>query len=219
MSAKLPPPQYYRLDDTCLVIDCQHINQLDHKQKQRLINYVAMQCHARHEVVDAVSADESLTLYCELGTDLSTLERQCTDLWSGFDDGHLVSRHHLIPVRYGADHGIDLARVAEQCNLTERQVIDAHCASKYDVDFLGFQPGFAYISGLDSRLHLPRLATPRTLVPKGSVAIAGDKTAIYPANSPGGWHIIGHTELTLFDPLSQPPALFAPGDTLSFTEA
>ncbi|MEO2266002.1 5-oxoprolinase subunit PxpB [Pseudoalteromonas sp. YIC-656] len=218
MSETIPKPDFYALNDTCLVLDCGTLGDLEHVQKQRLVNFVAKKMLAEDTVIDAVSADESVTFYCSTSTDLVTIERQCLRLWEQFDSTSLVGQHHVIPVIYGGDGAFDLQKVAKHCGLSEAQLIEAHCSVRYDVDFIGFQPGFAYMSGLPKAIQLPRLDLPRTLVPKGSVAIAGDKTAIYPANSPGGWHIIGHTKVSLFDASRNPASLFAPGDTVSFVE-
>jgi len=98
-----------------------------------------------------------------------------------------------IPVRYGNDGGPDLLAVAEATGLTPAQVVEAHASATYRVLFLGFAPGFAYLGPLPSELVIPRRASPRVRVPAGSVAIAGSYTAIYPIDSPGGWHLLGAT--------------------------
>jgi inhibitor of KinA len=110
-----------------------------------------------------------------------------------------------IPVVY---NGIDLERVAELHALTTWDVIEVHSASIYKVYMLGFSPGFPYLGDLDPRLHTPRLASPRTRVPAGSVAIGGEHTGIYSVESPGGWNIIGHTNVKLFDPARQSAEMF-----------
>ncbi|MFY8273430.1 5-oxoprolinase subunit PxpB [Pseudoalteromonas sp. SSDWG2] len=217
--SKLPSPDVYVIDDTTLVIDCFGITELTHKHKQRLINYVAGMCYALDDVIDAVSADESLTLYTRQECDVAQLQQCALAQWHAFEDDDLNTQHHVIPVEYGGSVGLDLETVAEQCNMSTAQVIEAHCSVTYDVDFLGFQPGFAYMSGVIKSIQLPRLAQPRTQVPKGSVAIAADKTAVYPANSPGGWHIIGSTHVRLFDINRTPASLLRPGDTVRFVEA
>jgi 5-oxoprolinase (ATP-hydrolysing) subunit B len=91
-----------------------------------------------------------------------------------------------------------------------------HVAGAYVVAFVGFLPGFAYLDGLDARLHVPRRAQPRTRVPAGSVAIAGAQSGVYPFDSPGGWHVIGTTALRMFDPDREPAALLQPGDAVRF---
>jgi len=122
-------------------------------------------------------------------------------------------RAHLIQVRYD---GLDLDAVATATGLSIREVIDRHSAREYTVDLLGFVPGFAYLSELDPALHLPRRPEPRPRVPAGSVAIAGAQTAVYPLDTPGGWHLIGRTETVMFDPAREPAALLRAGDAVRF---
>ena len=122
-------------------------------------------------------------------------------------------RHHVIPVHYD---GMDLDAVAAATGLSVTDVVNRHSGRAYTVDLLGFVPGFAYLSELDRSLHLPRRAEPRPRVPAGSVAIAAAQTAVYPLDTPGGWHIIGRTETVLFDPAREPPALLRAGDTVRF---
>jgi KipI family sensor histidine kinase inhibitor len=121
-----------------------------------------------------------------------------------------------IPVRYD---GEDLAEVAGLTGLDAEEVVRRHTAPEYTVAFLGFSPGFPYLVGLDPALEVPRRDTPRTAIPAGSVGLAGGLTGIYPSASPGGWQLIGRTEVTLFDPRRDPPALLAPGGRLHFTVA
>ncbi len=121
-----------------------------------------------------------------------------------------------IPVVYGGAGGPDLAEVARAAELTSQQVVELHSSTDYVVYFIGFQPGFPYLGGLDERLHTPRRAEPRLVVPGGSVGIGGSQTGIYPLAAPGGWQLIGHTPLSLFDPQQQPPTLLRPGDSVRF---
>lgn len=121
-----------------------------------------------------------------------------------------------IPVVYGGAGGPDLAEVARAAELTSQQVVELHSSADYVVYFIGFQPGFPYLGGLDERLHTPRRAEPRLVVPGGSVGIGGSQTGIYPLAAPGGWQLIGHTPLSLFDPQQQPPTLLRPGDSVRF---
>jgi KipI family sensor histidine kinase inhibitor len=123
------------------------------------------------------------------------------------------SRRHLIPVRYD---GMDLQAVAAATGLAVTEVIARHTSRAYMVDLLGFVPGFAYLSELDPSLQLPRRPEPRPRVPAGSVAIAAAQTAVYPLDTPGGWHIIGRTDIVMFDPARDPPALLSAGDTVRF---
>jgi KipI family sensor histidine kinase inhibitor len=121
-----------------------------------------------------------------------------------------------IPVAYD---GADLDAVSELARLSVDEVVAAHSQSSYTVAFLGFAPGFAYLVGGDERLHLPRLDEPRQRVPEGSVAIAGPYSGVYPREGPGGWRLLGTTDVVLFDPARRPPALLAPGDRVRFVRA
>jgi len=121
-----------------------------------------------------------------------------------------------IPVRYGGEDGPDLEDVARITGLPPEEVVRRHGAATYDVRFLGFTPGFAYLGPLDPALACPRLDRPRRAVPAGSVAIAADQTAIYPAATPGGWRLIGRTEARLFDAGREPMSLLAIGDRVRF---
>ena len=121
-----------------------------------------------------------------------------------------------IPVRYGGDAGPDLDAVADATGLSRPQVVEAHAAATYRVLFLGFAPGFGYLGPLPGELVVPRRATPRVRVPAGSVAIAGPYTAVYPGDSPGGWHILGRSSAPIWDPRRLPPALLEPGAMVRF---
>lgn len=122
-----------------------------------------------------------------------------------------------IPVLYGAEWGPDLPDVAKINGLTEEEVIRIHTEPSYLVYFLGFTPGFPFLGGMSTEIATPRLATPRTRIPGGSVGIANDQTGIYPVSSPGGWRLIGHTPVALYDTRKDWPFLLAPGDQIKFT--
>jgi len=124
-------------------------------------------------------------------------------------EGHEI----VIPVHYD---GPDLASVAEATGLSIAEVIRRHSDAVYYAYMLGFVPGFAYLGDLDPALVLPRRASPRQRVPVGSVAIAGAQSAIYPLATPGGWHLLGRTEMVIFDPTRAEPSLIRAGDTVRF---
>jgi len=132
------------------------------------------------------------------------------------EDGSGLPRRVDIPVCYGGACGADLPALAEACALSVDDVIRRHSTARYRVAMLGFAPGFPYLLGLDSALHLPRRAVPRTSVPAGSVAIGGAQTGIYPRDMPGGWHLIGRTPLSLFDVDAARPCRLTPGDEVRF---
>ena len=121
-----------------------------------------------------------------------------------------------IPVVYD---GPDLDEVAQLRGLSPEEVVARHTGVEHVAAFLGFQPGFAYLTGGDERLHVPRREVPRTHVPGGTVAIAGPYSGVYPRESPGGWRLLGSTTAVLFDPTQEPPALLAPGDRVLFVVA
>ena len=121
-----------------------------------------------------------------------------------------------IPVRYGGEFGSDLESVARHTGLSAERVVELHASVDYRVYFLGFSPGFPYLGGMPAELATPRLPAPRKRVPAGSVAIGGAQTGIYSVESPGGWRLIGHTALRLFDAAAEPPALLQMGDRVRF---
>jgi len=121
-----------------------------------------------------------------------------------------------IPTVYGGEYGPDLEFVASHNKLSVNEVIQIHTGTPYLIYMIGFLPGFPYLGGMSAKIAAPRLDTPRTRIPAGSVGIAGTQTGIYPAESPGGWRLIGRTPLNVFDPTRQPPALFQAGDYLKF---
>jgi KipI family sensor histidine kinase inhibitor len=131
-----------------------------------------------------------------------------------FDDWQ--PRRVEIPVVYGGRFGPDLEFVAQAHGLSPAQVIERHAALEYPVYLIGFMPGFPYLGGLDPELATPRLETPRSRVPAGSVGIAGAQTGVYPLESPGGWRLIGRTPLRLVNWQSEPPFLLSPGDLVRF---
>ena len=112
--------------------------------------------------------------------------------------------------------GEDVDVVAELAGVSREEVVARHVASSYTVAYLGFSPGFGYLTGLDPVLHVPRRDSPRTAVPTGSVAIAGPYTAVYPSRSPGGWRLLGRTDLKLWDVTRDPPSLLRPGTRVRF---
>ena len=126
--------------------------------------------------------------------------------------------HWKIPVCYDLKYAPDLLNLSKEINIDTSEVIKLHLSARYRVYFLGFLPGFLYLSGLDSRLYLRRKKKPLLKVPKGAVAIGGMQTGIYPNISPGGWHLIGNTPINLFNPKKKPPCFAKPGDWISFEQ-
>ena len=121
-----------------------------------------------------------------------------------------------IPAVYGGEYGLDLGFVAKHTGLDVSEVVKIHSGTPYLIYMIGFLPGFPYLGGMSPKIAAPRLETPRTKIPAGSVGIAGTQTGIYPMESPGGWRLIGRTPLKIFDPNREPPAIFQAGDYLVF---
>jgi len=148
-----------------------------------------------------------------LGPDPGSIREAVAALLGLLTEPAVRGRRRTIPVLYD---GPDLAAVAELCGLAQKEVLARHAATELRVLFDGFAPGFAYLGELPNELRVPRLETPRTRTPAGSVGIAGPMSGVYPAELPGGWRIIGRTSVTLFDPRRDPPAYLAPGDSVRF---
>lgn len=161
-------------------------------------------------VIELVPGVHNLLLRLDpLQADPRALRTRLRQAWEAATAEPGRGRLHQLPLRYG---GPDLAALASHAGLNEDEVVALHAGADYEVAALGFQPGFAYLMGLPSRLRMPRLAQPRLQVPAGSLAIGGAMTAIYPAASPGGWRLIGHCDARLFD--GEP--LLRPGDRVRF---
>lgn len=156
--------------------------------------------------------DTLLIVVDPLLTDLDALARRLPEL-ARRPAQPSAPRQHEIPVHYD---GTDLGAAARQLGMEAAELVRRHTAVLYTVAFLGFTPGFPYLTGLDPLLRLPRHLDPRTKVPAGSVAVAGEFCGIYPAATPGGWNVLGRSELRLFDPTRVSPALFVPGDRVRF---
>lgn len=168
----------------------------------------AWQSAAFPGVVEVVPAARTVLVVHDATFDRESLQRPIAAQTPGAI-GELVT----IDVVYD---GEDLAAVAEALDMTPDDVVRVHASAEYVCAFCGFMPGFSYLTGLDARLMLPRRATPRTRVPAGSVAIAAEFSAVYPVESPGGWHLLGHTDATMWSDDREPPALLPPGTRVKF---
>lgn len=165
-------------------------------------------------VLGVIPGMNNLTLtFDPLHGDADVLAQAALALWRKPPGRQAAGRLVEIPVAYD---GPDLGDVAAHCGLSADEVVHRHTRPEYIVYFIGFQPGFSYLGGLDETLHTPRRAEPRVAVPAGSVGIGGAQTGIYPLATPGGWQLIGRTALALFDPQAEPPTLLAPGDRVRF---
>lgn len=177
--------------------------------------------------IETVPAYSSITIFF----DLITVKKNCGEFTNAFSYVELFlekllkslpkSRFSLnrliqIPVNYSADFSPDLEFVANNASLSKEEVIKIHTSKIYQVFMIGFLPAFAYLGEIDERIATPRKQTPRTKIRKGSVGIAGKQTGIYPLESPGGWQIIGKTDLEMFQPNSKEISLLKTGDFVEF---
>lgn len=172
--------------------------------------------HTGPLLCDIVTAPGSLLLLLHDGRTARRLLRHAETLWHASAQKSFDQTTVTIPVAYGNEFGPDLETAASVCGLSPQDFIQKHMDGSYIVQSLGFMPGFAYLGGLDPALHLPRKDKPSVRVPAGSVAIGGSYTGIYPAVTPGGWHVIGRTSLKLFAPDTAQPCLLQPGDRVKF---
>lgn len=156
-----------------------------------------------------------IVVFDPLQLDPDSLEAQMLLEWHRTRAAPAAGRLLDIPVIYG-NEGSDLAEVARQKGLTIERLVAMHTAPVYSVAAVGAMPGFVYLSGLDPALALPRRAVPRMGVPEGSVIIGGAQAGIMPLTAPSGWHILGHTDFHLFDPLREQPAALRAGDRIRF---
>jgi len=212
-------PTISLLSERALLLRCsQHLDMTIQRRIWQLAQQLRQGRQWANMLEDVVPGPGSLLirLRSDADQDLSTLSASLRAHWQQSADSTMPSRLVDIPVVYGAEHGPDLPAVAARCGLSEAEVIRLHSSRIYEVVCIGFQPGFPYLSGLDSRLYCPRRDTPRARIPAGSVAIGGQQTGIYPAATPGGWQIIGRSELKLFEPASEPPSLLQAGDRVRF---
>ena len=155
-----------------------------------------------------------LVLFDPAVTDGVRLRRQLGRLMRNLGDGAVSGgRTLVVPCLYDGEDLEDVARLAQ---LSTGEVIRLHSVPVYRIYMLGFLPGFVYLGGLDSRIHAPRLSSPRKAIPAGSVGIGGSQTGIYPMTSPGGWRLIGRTPLVMYDPHREPSVLAKAGDCIRF---
>ena len=169
-------------------------------------------------VLDVVPTFRSVTVHVDpLRADAQAMGEQLMQLAQATHTQHLPMREWRLPVCFGGEQGLDLEAVARQTQHSPSELIAAVCATPLRVYAMGFMPGFPYLASLPEALQLPRRSTPRTAVAPQTLAIAQAMACVYPWASPGGWHLLGHMPITLFDLRSpQQPALLAAGDALQF---
>jgi inhibitor of KinA len=171
---------------------------------------------------ELVPAYHTITIYYDPfvikgSNPLQTVILELDSILAAISTDFVIEKRYIeIPVCYEGDYALDIVELAKGNNLTVKEVIYLHTNTIYDVTFIGFAPGFPFLSGLDRRLYFPRKKSPRVKVEQGSVGIAGSQTGIYPLDSPGGWQIIGRTPVKMFNIESETPTLLKAGDQVKF---
>jgi KipI family sensor histidine kinase inhibitor len=213
----VPPPRLLQAGDSAVVVEFGDAIDVRVNARVRVLQR-ALAAGACRGIVESVPTYRSLIVhYDPMVLPREALEALITETAGRLPEGSPESFRTIeIPVMYGGEAGPDLADVAAIAGMDEGAVVDLHAGGEYLVFMLGFMPGFPYLGGLPAAIATPRLATPRTHVPAGSVGIAGAQTGIYPMDSPGGWRLIGRTPVRLFDARESPPALFEAGDRVRF---
>ena len=169
-------------------------------------------------IIELVPSYRSVLVYYDpLRLSLVDLEERLADLELDLEEAPSDMPSVIeVPTVYGGEHGPDLEYVAEHAGLSPAEIIHIHSSTDYVVYMMGFTPGFMYLGGMSEKITTPRLLTPRTAIPAGSVGIAETQTGVYPIESPGGWQLIGRTPIQLFDPRRDPPVLVEVGDYIRF---
>ena len=221
MSASSPliaqPFRLLPLGDAALTVEFG--NEIDPELNDRVITVAKAVCEQHwHGVLDVVPTYCSITIHVDaLWMDMDTLMTRLEQLFrTVLPRRRSPGRHHTIPVLYGGESGPDLEDVASFANVSVADAIQLHASILYRVYMLGFSPGFPYLGSVPAPLAMPRLATPRTRVPAGSVGIADSQTGVYPTSTPGGWRLIGRTPVALYRQNSSTPFLLSPGDLVRF---
>ena len=185
---------------------------------ERVVAWVdALQRQEVPGVAVLVPAAETVLVVADVGVDVRALRAALAAVVPE-DAGSVTSGGEVVEIPVAYD-GPDLADVARLTGLSESEVVAAHTGARWRVAFGGFAPGFAYLVGDDDRLHVPRRDSARTAVPAGAVGLAGDYSGVYPRESPGGWQLIGTTDVQMWDLDRDPPALLRPGAAVRFVQA
>lgn len=214
----MAPPKITPCGDSMLLVEFE--TSIDPVVNERVIALGArLRNRGARGILDVVPGYRALGVHFDpLQTDLAALERAIAADAASVQTVVVPAARSVIeiPVQYGGEMGPDLDAVAAFAGCTADEAIARHSARIYRVYMLGFVPGFAYMGRVDPSLAVPRHRVPRERVPAGSVGIAGEQTGVYPIESPGGWHLIGRTRTTMFDPAASPPSVLGPGDLVRF---
>lgn len=210
-------PKIERFGDSALLVEwCPEISDEIHSYTLELVNF--LNSFGNIGILEITSTYCSVAVYL---SEISKLEQIILLINNWLSIGmmsnlSLPKRTVEIPVCYDVVYGLDLEEISKTLKLPVSEIVKRHTSPLYKVYFIGFLPGFPYLGGLDDSLFVPRKATPRALVTKGSVAIGGGQTGVYSSDSPGGWNILGRTPLSLFEVSNDLPALLSAGDLIKF---
>ena len=208
-----------RAGDAALTLELEP--RIDAGINARVVAAAARVAAGKHRGVrDVVPSYHAVTVYIDpLRADADAVRAALEEAADAPASGADPSREVAIPVRYGGGDGPDLEEVATFAGCSTAEVVRRHAAVTYRVYMVGYLQGFAYLGTVDPRIAMPRRPTPRLVVPAGSVGIAGGQTGVYPTAAPGGWRLVGRTDVRVFDARRHPPGLLGPGDRVRFVPA
>ncbi|MDO9562903.1 MAG: 5-oxoprolinase subunit PxpB [Bradyrhizobium sp.] len=217
MSATLPPPRLLPSGDSAITVEfSRNIDDAANQRVLALDRVIARQPIAG--VTETVPTYRSLLVhYDPLRIGFDALSEQLVALAKLPVPPVTTARRWRIPVVYGGEHGIDLEDVARTLNITPDKIVARHVAGDYRVAMIGFTPGWSYLSGLDSQLHMPRRQNPRLLTPAGTISIGGVQTGVQCLAGPSGWHLLGRTPVRTYQLHREPTFLLEPGDAVTFS--
>lgn len=217
MSATLPPPRLLPSGDSAITVEfSRNIDDMANRRVLALDEVLARE--AICGVTETVPTYRSLLVhYDPTRIDFSVLSEKLAALASRPVPPGATARRWRIPVVYGGEHGIDLEDVAKALNVTPDAIVARHIAGDYRVAMIGFTPGWSYLSGLETKLHLPRRQNPRIMTPAGTISIGGVQTGVQCLAGPSGWHLLGRTPVRTYQLHREPTFLLEPGDAVIFT--
>lgn len=190
------------------------------EETNRKIRFLAAKLNSKsiRGIRESVPTFCSITVYFDpFVISAGKIKRKILKIIKSYQEGSAEKKRvFLIPVCYDGEYAPDMKDVCAFTGLSERQVVDIHTSCDYLIYMLGFLPGFPYLGGMDKRIEVPRLDTPRTAIPAGAVGIGGKQTGVYPLASPGGWRLIGRTPVKVYDPERTEPIVYRAGDYIRF---
>ena len=206
------------LGDSALIVDFED----ESSNRERLLSRAlsaaaALECAKVPGVVEVTSSYQSVAIFFDPTRVEHDMREKIHSLVASTGARILgKTRKMEIPVCYEPEFALDFGRIEAETKLSADEIIELHSSAEYTVACIGFMPGFPFLAGLSEKLRVPRLPSPRTKVPAGSVAIANAQAGVYPLESPGGWNLIGRTPLRLFRVNEDPPTLLQAGDRVRF---